>query len=184
MGSFLSEQEKGNGDIKTKLFFNFIIGVESLLGIHPKKERKQKMSYLTITDWAALVLRLNGPGTGQYRTDDWVTDHSSFLQKKTRKDTRRRNKFISLLLFIYFKISVPKHASFGVCCLYLAAARETLVVVGRPAGAVSVMLVLKEAGKGVFLQLLWVLHKEVIKLSLLHLPPGPKVTSIWHVDLE
>lgn len=167
-----------------KAFWEFTQKNKICTQITTVKERIQKMSYLTITDWAALVLRLNGPGTGQYRTDDWVTDHSSFLQKKTRKDTRRRNKFISRLLFIYFKISVPKHASFGVCCLYLAAARETLVVVGRPAGAVSVMLVLKEAGKGVFLQLLWVLHKEVIKLSLLHLPPGPKVTSIWHVDLE
>lgn len=37
LGSFLSEQEKGNGDIKTKLFFNFMIGVESLLEIHPKE---------------------------------------------------------------------------------------------------------------------------------------------------
>lgn len=71
-----------------------------------------------------------------------------------------------------------------VCGLYLAAARETLVVVGRPAGAMSVVLVLKEAGVRVFLQLLWVLHEEVVKLSLLHLRPGPKLTVVWHVNLE
>lgn len=71
-----------------------------------------------------------------------------------------------------------------VCRLYLAAAGETLVVVGSPAGAVSVVLVLKEAGMGVFLQLLRVLHKQVIKLSLLHLPPGPKLAVVWHMDLK
>lgn len=64
----------------------------------------------------------------------------------------------------------------------LAAAGETLVVVGRPAGAVSVVLVLKEAGMGVFLQLLGVFHKKVVKLSLLHIPPGPKLTVVWHMD--
>lgn len=46
------------------------------------------------------------------------------------------------------------------------------------------MLVLEEAGKGVFLQLLGVLHKEVIKLSLLDLPLGPVLTIVWHMDLE
>lgn len=70
------------------------------------------------------------------------------------------------------------------CGLYLAAAGETPVVVGRPAGAMSVVLVLKEAGVGVFVQLLWVLHKKVIKLSLLHIPPGPKLTVVWYVNLE
>ena len=68
-------------------------------------------------------------------------------------------------------------------CVYLAAAGEALVVVGGPAGAVSVVLVLKEAGMGVFLQLLGVFHKEVVKLGLLRLPPGPKLTVVWHVDL-
>lgn len=48
----------------------------------------------------------------------------------------------------------------------------------------SVVLVLKEAGMGVFLQLLGVFHKKVVKLSLLHLPPGPKLTVVWHMDLE
>lgn len=71
-----------------------------------------------------------------------------------------------------------------ICCLYLAAAGETLVVVGSPAGAVSVVLVLKEAGMWVFLQLLGVLHKEVVKLGPLHVPPGPELTVVWHVDLE
>lgn len=64
----------------------------------------------------------------------------------------------------------------------LAAAGETLVVVWSPAGAVSVVLVLKEAGMGVFPQLLGVLHKEVVKLSLLHLPRGSKLTLVWHMD--
>lgn len=67
-------------------------------------------------------------------------------------------------------------------CSLLAAAGETLVVAGRPAGAMSMVLVLKEAGMGVFLQFFWVFHKEVIKLSLLHLPPSPKITVVWHVD--
>lgn len=38
-----------------------------------------------------------------------------------------------------------------VSSLYLAAAGETFVIVGGPAGAVSVVLVLKEAGMGVIL---------------------------------
>lgn len=46
------------------------------------------------------------------------------------------------------------------------------------------VLVLKEAGVGVFLQLLWVLHKEVVKLGLLRLPPGPELTVVWHMDLQ
>lgn len=70
------------------------------------------------------------------------------------------------------------------CGLYLAAAGETPVVVGRPAGAVSVVLVLEEAGVWVFLQLLRVLRKKVIKLRLLRLPSGPELTLVWHVNLE
>lgn len=46
------------------------------------------------------------------------------------------------------------------------------------------ILVLKEAGKWVFFQLLQVLHKEVIKLGLPLFNPGAKLTTVWHVDLE
>lgn len=69
---------------------------------------------------------------------------------------------------------------------HLAATGETLVVVWSPAGAVSVVLLLEEAGLRVFFQLLHVLHQEVIKLPilLLLLPPGAELTRVWHVDLE
>lgn len=50
-----------------------------------KKKEKESLN-LTITDRAALVLRLNGSGAGQQRTDDRVADHSSFLHRDTRKD--------------------------------------------------------------------------------------------------
>lgn len=50
---------------------------------------------LTLTDWAALALRLNGSGAGQHRTDDWITDHSSLLQKKYRKMTRSMFLFVT-----------------------------------------------------------------------------------------
>lgn len=64
----------------------------------------------------------------------------------------------------------------------LTAAGETLVVVGRPVRAVSMVLVFKEAGMGVFLQLLWVLRHSVVGVGLLHLPSGPKLTVVWNVD--
>lgn len=111
LGSFLSEQEKGNGNIKTELFFNYTIGVESHLGIPPKRNQictqkkifGGKKIYLTITDWAALVLRLYGSGAGQYRTDDRVTNHSSFLQKKKMLFVIQcSNNFLPLLHMLYF----------------------------------------------------------------------------------
>lgn len=71
--------------------------------------------------------------------------------------------------------------SFG---LYLAAAGEALVVAWYPAGAVSVVLVLEEAGVRILLQLLRVLHKEVIKFSLLHVSSGSKLAVVWYVDLQ
>lgn len=175
LGSFLSEQEKGNGDIKTELFFSYTIGVESYLGTPPPPPKesnlcRKKKPYLTITDWAALVLGLYGSGAGQYGTDDWVTNHSSFLQKKKMSFVIQcSNNFLSLLLFICFMSHFSTKTfleetirqfildtnSFRrchyVCRLYLAAAGETLVVVGGPAGAVSVVLVLKEACMGVLL---------------------------------
>lgn len=52
LGSFLSEQEKGNGDIKTESFFNYTLGVESHLGIPPKESNlhtKQKKSKKSIS---------------------------------------------------------------------------------------------------------------------------------------
>lgn len=48
----------------------------------------------------------------------------------------------------------------------------------------GVVLVLKETGMGVFLQLLRVLHEQVVELGLLHLPPGPQLTVVQHVDLQ
>lgn len=87
-------------------------------------------------------------------------------------------------ILVDYTIKDTFHCCHCACCLYLAAAGETLVVVGSPAGAVSMVLVLKEAGVGVFLQLLWVLHKEVVKLGLLRLPPGPELTVVWHMDLQ
>lgn len=36
LGSFLSEQEKGNGDIKTELVSNFMIVLGSTLGMDSK----------------------------------------------------------------------------------------------------------------------------------------------------
>lgn len=78
-------------------------------------------------------------------------------------------------------VSLPP-AVFG--RLYLAAAGEALVVAGRPAGAVGAVLVLEEAGVRVFLQLLGVLHEQVVELGLLRLPPGPELTVVRHVDLE
>lgn len=69
-------------------------------------------------------------------------------------------------------------------CFYLAAAGEALVVGGRPAGAVGVVLVLEEAGVRVFLQLLRVLHEQVVELGLLRRPPGPELAVVLHVDLE
>lgn len=77
-----------------------------------------------------------------------------------------------------------KRRSCWLCCLYLAATGETLVVVWSPAGAVSVMLVLEETGLRVFFQLLHVFHEEVVKLPILVLlPPGPELTGVWHMDL-
>lgn len=49
-------------------------------------------------------------------------------------------------------------------------------------GAVSVMLVLKEAGEGVFLQLLRVGGNWLV--DLLHIPPRTELATVWHVDLE
>lgn len=86
LGSFLSEQEKGNGDINKELFLKFMICLERVLGM---------CVYLTVTNWAALALRLNGFGTGQDRTDDWITDHGSLLQR----NTRREESFISHTVF-------------------------------------------------------------------------------------
>lgn len=69
------------------------------------------------------------------------------------------------------------------CRSYLAAAGETPVVVGRPAGAVSVMLVLEEAGVGVLPQLLGVLRHQLLHFRLLHVNPGPRLAVVGHVDL-
>lgn len=79
LGSFFTEQEKGNGDINKELFFTFLICLERVLGI---------CVYLTVTNWAALALRLNGFGTRQDRTDDWITDHGSLLQRNTWREVR------------------------------------------------------------------------------------------------
>lgn len=69
--------------------------------------------------------------------------------------------------------------------LYLAAAGETSVVVGRPAGAVTVMLVLKEAGVGVLFKLFVVFgHHYLIYIWLLNFNPGPRLAVIGHMDLQ
>lgn len=46
------------------------------------------------------------------------------------------------------------------------------------------VLVLEEAGVRILLQLLRVLHKEVIKFSLLHVSSGSKLAVVWYVDLQ
>lgn len=81
---------------------------------------------------------------------------------------------------------VGEGGSFNVFrCPHLAAAGETPVVVRRPAGAVSVMLVLKEAGVGVLLQLFGVLrHDDLIYVWLLNVNPGPRLAVIGHMDLD
>lgn len=56
------------------LFLKLIIAVERKCGITRTINER-----LTITDRAALVLRLNGSGAGQDRTDDWITDDSPLL---------------------------------------------------------------------------------------------------------
>lgn len=126
---------------------------------------------LTITDWAALVLRLSGSGAGQDRTDDRIADDSPLLQGRS-SDLHWTPKRLT-----------GRSESCRLQGLYLAAAGETPVVVGGPAGAVSVMLVLEETGLRVFLQLLRVFGGEIVPLLLL-LPPGPELTGVWHVDLE
>lgn len=70
------------------------------------------------------------------------------------------------------------------CSFYLAAACETLVIAGSPAGTMSVILVLKEAGVWIFLQLLGVIQEKVIKLRLLYLCWGTRFTAVWDMHLE
>lgn len=83
-----------------------------------------------------------------------------------------------------FKETVSPFLPFFFCSSYLTAARETLVVARRPAGSMSVMLVLKEAGIWVFLQLLWVIQKKVVELSLFYLRWAAKLTGVWNMNLE
>lgn len=47
---------------------------------------------LTIADWAALALWLDGARAGQDRTDDRVADHSPFLQEVEAKETKTSRK--------------------------------------------------------------------------------------------
>lgn len=153
-----------NPELSPKL----IISEEGKSGIFRKINE-----FLTITDWTAFVLGLNGFGAGQDGTDYWITDDSPLLWEKssTLHSTR--------------KSLTANRKSCWLRCLHLAATGETLVVVWRPAGAVRVMLVLKEAGLWVFFQLLHVFREVVVKLPvLLLLPPGPELTGVWHMDLE
>lgn len=67
--------------------------------------------------------------------------------------------------------------------LLLTAAGETLVVVGRPARGVSVVLVLKETRVRVLFQLLGVFHQNLHRLGPLCVPPVPQFTVIGHMHL-
>lgn len=127
----------------------------------------------TITDGAALVRGLDGPGAGQDGTDERVADDGPLLWGQ------------SSVLHAGIGTRTPR-APHARRRRYLAAAGEALVVVGGPAGAVGLVLVLEEARLGVFLQLLHVPHQRVVQLPvlLLHLlPPGPELAGVWHVDL-
>ena len=66
----------------------------------------------------------------------------------------------------------------------MAALGEAVVVVGGPEADMGVVSPLEEAGVRVFLQIIRVTHKQVIKLRLLHLPSRPKLTVIGHVHLR
>lgn len=65
--------------------------------------------------------------------------------------------------------------------LLLAAAGEAPVVVGRPARAVGVVLVLEETGVRVLLQLLGVSGQKLLGLRLLRAAPVPEFTVIGHM---
>lgn len=128
---------------------------------------------LTVADRAALALRLDGARAGQDRTDDRVADHSPFLREGKKRKQRREGS-------CRFKHLV----SLAFCRSYLAAAGETPVVVGRPAGTVSLMLVLEEAGVGVLLHFLGIFCNQLFHFRLLHVNPGPRLAVVGHVDLE
>lgn len=149
--------------------------MRSLFGSWPKSSSEASATTdLTVADRAALALRLDGARAGQDRADDRVADHGPFLregEEKGNKDVRGSCRLKHL---------VP----LALCRSYLAAAGETPVVVGRPAGAVSVMLVLEEAGVGVLLQLLGVPRHQLLHFRLLHVNPGPRLAVVGHVDLE
>lgn len=87
-GSFLSEQEKGNGDTEIKLLFLFFqfCNEKPFWGVCPKAAAKLFATMdLTVAHWAALALWLDGARAGQDRTDDRVTDHGSFLRERGKK---------------------------------------------------------------------------------------------------
>lgn len=143
---------------------------EAFLGVGPKAAAKLLPRWIlpsqTGQHWPSGWMVREQDRTGQM-TGSQITVRFYVRGKKGREGSCR------------FKHLVP----LAFCRSYLAAAGETPVVVGRPAGAVSVMLVLEEAGVGVLLQLLGVLRHQLLHFRLLHVNPGPRLAVVGHVDL-
>lgn len=154
-------------------FFSPSLLCEAFLGVGPKAAAKLLPRWIlpsqTGQHWPSGWMVREQDRTGQM-TGSQITVRF-YVRGKKRKQRREGS--------CRFKHLVP----LAFCRSYLAAAGETPVVVGRPAGAVSVMLVLEEAGVGVLLQLLGILRHQLLHFRLLHVNPGPRLAVVGHVDL-